>query len=183
MVPTGRFMAGQLMGLADGGRGQAHRGDGGAGTGPDGQVAGHGERFRRQGRETHRVAPFVEQPPLGGVDAPGVVGEDGLQGIGHALVGGAQGRRSGGRAGDDLRVGGGGHKQESGGGALLARRAASPLGTGKGHSSVATHYPFGATILVGAKVTLWTRLQRKFRLALAQSGWPPAVYRADSRVG
>ena len=42
-----------------------------------------------------RVAPVVEQPPLGGVDAPGVVGEDGLQGVGHPPVGGAQGQRSG----------------------------------------------------------------------------------------
>ena len=44
-------------------------------------------------------------------------GEDGFQGVGHALVGGTQGRRGGRRAGDDLRVaGGGGHGQVSGGG-------------------------------------------------------------------
>ena len=42
-------------------------------------------------RHSHLVAPFVEQPPLCGVDALGVVGEDGLQGGGDALVGGPQG--------------------------------------------------------------------------------------------
>ena len=60
---------------------------------------GHGEGFCRQRREAHVVAPVGEQFPLCAIDAPGVVGEDGLQGVGHALVGGAQGRQSRGRAG------------------------------------------------------------------------------------
>ena len=78
-------------------------------AGPHRQVTGDGEGFRRQGAEVHRVAPFsFEKLPLGAVDAPGVVGEEGLQGVGHPLVGGTQGRRSGRRAGDDLRVAGGG---------------------------------------------------------------------------
>ena len=64
--------------------------------------------FHRQGQEAHLAAPVGEQPLLGAVDAPGVVGEDGFQGGGDTLVGGAQRRRSGRRAGDDLRVGGGG---------------------------------------------------------------------------
>ena len=58
------------------------------------QVVGVGEGLRRQGWEAHRVAPFVEQPPLGAVDAAGVFGEDGRKGGGDALVGGAEGRRS-----------------------------------------------------------------------------------------
>ena len=41
----------------------------------------------------------MEQPPLGAVDALGIVGEDGLQGVGYAPVGGAQGRRRGRLAG------------------------------------------------------------------------------------
>ena len=86
-VPAGGFVAGPLVDLGDGATRQAHSSDAGAGTGADGQVAGHDEGFRRQGRETHRVAPFVEQPPLDAVDAAGVVGEDGLQGGGDALVG------------------------------------------------------------------------------------------------
>ena len=51
-------------------------------AGPHRQVTGDGEGFGRQGAEVHRVAPFVEKLPLGAVDAPGVVGEDGLQGVG-----------------------------------------------------------------------------------------------------
>ena len=81
------------MGLGDGGGDQAQGGDADAGTGAGGQVTGHGEGLRRQGAEAHRVAPAGEYAPLGAVDAAGVVGEDGLQGVGHALVGGAQGRR------------------------------------------------------------------------------------------
>ena len=50
------------------------------------QVAGHGEGLRRQGAQSYLVAPASEQPPLGGVDAPGVVGENSFQGVGHALV-------------------------------------------------------------------------------------------------
>ena len=71
-------MAGPLVGLGDGGCGQAQGGDAGAG----GQVAGYGEGLRRQGPQAHLAAPFVEKLPLGTVDAPGVVGEDGLQGVG-----------------------------------------------------------------------------------------------------
>ena len=60
--------------------------------------------------QAHLAVPVVEQPPLGAVDTAGVVGEDGLQGVGDALVGGAL-------AGYDLRVaGGGGHGRVSGGG-------------------------------------------------------------------
>ena len=67
--------------------------DAGAGTGQGGQVAGHGEGFGRQGDESDLVAPAGEDAPLGAVDALGVIGEDGLQGVGHALIGGAQCRR------------------------------------------------------------------------------------------
>ena len=110
-VQAGGFVAGPLVGLGDGGGGQAHGGDGGAIAGAGGQVAGDGEGFRRQGVETHLAIPIGEEPPLGAVDAAGVFGEDGLQGGGNAPVGGAQGRRCGRRAGDDLRgAGGGGHE-------------------------------------------------------------------------
>ena len=109
-------MAGPFVYLRDGATRQAQGGNTGAGAGADGQVAGHGEGFRRQGAQVHAAAPFVEQPPLGAVDAAGVVGEDGRKGVGHPLVGGAQGRRGSGRAGNDLRVAGGGH------GAGLQRR-------------------------------------------------------------
>ena len=103
--------------LGDGGRGQAQGGDAGASIGSGSQIAGDGEGFRRQGCEAHLVAPVVEQTPLGAVDAPGVVGEDRLQGVGHALVSGTQSRHSGGLAEDDLRVGsGGGNRRVSGGG-------------------------------------------------------------------
>ena len=85
-------MAGPFVYLGDGGGGQAQGGDGGAIAGAHCQVAGDGEGLRRQGWEAHRVAPVFKDAPLGGVDAPGVVGEDRLQGVGHALVGGAQGR-------------------------------------------------------------------------------------------
>ena len=68
----------------------------------------------------HLVTPAGEDAPLGAVDAAGVVGEDSLQCVGHALVGGPQGRRSGGLAGDDLGVGGGGHGRVSGGGIARA---------------------------------------------------------------
>ena len=95
------------MRLGNGAGGEPHSGDAGAGVGAGGQVAGHGEGFRRQGAQVHVAAPAFKEPPLGAVDAPGVVGEDRLQGVGHALVGGAQGRQSGGLAGDDLRIGGG----------------------------------------------------------------------------
>ena len=110
-------MAGPLVGLRDGATHQMHGGNAGAITGADGQVAGHGEGFGRQGAQSHQVAPAGEESPLSGVDALGVIGEDGLQGRGHAPVGGAQGRRSGGLAGNDLQAaGGGGHKRVSGGG-------------------------------------------------------------------
>ena len=79
-VPTGRFQLRPLVDLGDGGRGQAQGGDAGAGAGA-----------RRQGAQVHVAAPVVEQPPLGAVDAPGVVGEDGPQGVGHAPVGVPQG--------------------------------------------------------------------------------------------
>ena len=80
-------MAGPLVGF----------GDAGAGIGADGQVAGHGEGFRRQGAQAYAATPVGEESPLGAVDAAGVVGEDGIQSVGHALVGSAQHRRSGGR--------------------------------------------------------------------------------------
>ena len=48
LVPTGRFVAGQLVGLGDGRRGQSQGGDGGAGAGANRQIAGHGERLGRQ---------------------------------------------------------------------------------------------------------------------------------------
>ena len=108
-------MAGPLVGLGNGAGGQAHSGDAGAGAGPHRQVAGHGEGIRRQGAEAYVAAPVVEQTPLGAVEAPGVVGEDGLQGVGHAPVGGAQDRRRRRLAEDDLRIGGG-HGRVSGGG-------------------------------------------------------------------
>ena len=84
--------------------------------------------FRRQGTQVHLVAPAGEDAPLGAVDPAGVVGEDRLQGVGHTLVGGAQGRRSGRRAGD-LRVsGGGGHGRVSGGGVMGGSVAAVVMG-------------------------------------------------------
>ena len=94
-ILAGRFVARPLMGLGDGGGGEPHGGDAGAGAGAGSQVAGDGEGLRRQGREAYVATPVGEQPPLGAVDAAGVVGEDGLQGVGHALVGGAQLRRCG----------------------------------------------------------------------------------------
>ena len=103
------------MGFRDGAGGQAHGRDAGATTGQGGQVAGHGEGLRRQKLEAHVATPVGEESPLGGVDAAGVACEDGLQGVGHAPVGGAQGRRSGRRAGNDLGAGGGGHGRVSGG--------------------------------------------------------------------
>ena len=109
-------MSGPFMRLGYGGGGQAHGGDTGAGAGAGGQVAGHGEGLRRQGAEAHLVAPAVEKLPLGLIDALGVVGEDGLQGFGHALVGGAQSRQGCRFPEDDLGAGGGGHGRVSGGG-------------------------------------------------------------------
>ena len=55
------------------------------------------QRLRRQGAQPHQVVPVVEQTPLGGVDAAGVVGKDGFQTVGHGPVGGAQGIFRGGR--------------------------------------------------------------------------------------
>ena len=69
-------MAGPLVDLGDGGGGQAHGGDARAGAGAGGQVAGDGEGFRRQGVETHLAIPIGEEPPLGAVDAAGVVGQE-----------------------------------------------------------------------------------------------------------
>ena len=66
------------------------------------------EKFAVRYTLAHRVAPVGEEPPLGGVDAAGVVGEDGRKGVGHPLVGGAQSRRCGRLAEDDLGVAGGG---------------------------------------------------------------------------
>ena len=63
--------------------------------GAGGQVAGHGEGLGRQGPEAHLVAPAGEDAPLGPVDPAGVAGEDRLQGVGHAPVGGAQFGRQG----------------------------------------------------------------------------------------
>ena len=82
-------MAGQLVDLGDGGGDQAQGGDAGAITGADRQVAGYGEGLGRQGAQVHVAAPFVEKLPLDLIDTPGVVGEDGLQGVADALVGGA----------------------------------------------------------------------------------------------
>ena len=79
-------------------------------------MTGHGEGLRREGREADLVAPASEDAPLGTVDAAGVVDEDGLQGIGHALVGGPEHGEGRGLAGDDLSAGGGGHGRVSGGG-------------------------------------------------------------------
>ena len=90
------------MGLGDGATRQAHGGDAGAGAGAGGHVASHSEGLGGKRRETDLVAPAGEKPPLGVVDAAGVVGEDGLQGIGHALVGGAQGRQGPEFLGDNL---------------------------------------------------------------------------------
>ncbi len=105
------------MRLGYGGGGQAQGGNAGAITGAGGQVAGHGAGLRRQGAEAYVATPAVEKLPLGGVDPAGVVGKDGLQGVGHALVGGAQGRQGRGLAGDDLQVAGGGsHGRVAGGG-------------------------------------------------------------------
>ena len=103
-ILAGGFMAGPLVGLGDGGRGKPQRRDAGAGTGAGGQVSGHGEGLRRQGREADLVAPAGEDSPLGLVDAPGVVGEDGLHGLGDAPVGGAQRRRGWRLLGNDLRM-------------------------------------------------------------------------------
>ena len=85
-------MAGPFVYLGDGGGGQAQGGNTGAVTGADGQVAGNGEGFDRQGAQANLAALLVEKLPLGAVDAAGVVGQDGLQGVGYARVGGAQGR-------------------------------------------------------------------------------------------
>ena len=101
-------MAGQLVSPSYGRSGQAQGGNAGAVTGAGGQVTGHGEGLGRQGAQVHVAAPVSEDATLGGVDAPGVVGENGLQGVGHALVGGQQGRRRRRLAEDDLRVAGGG---------------------------------------------------------------------------
>ena len=81
------------MAFRDRAGGQAHGGNVGADIGASGQVTGHGEGLGGQGREAHLVAPAGEVAPLGPVDAAGVACEDGLQGVGHALVGGAPGRR------------------------------------------------------------------------------------------
>ena len=104
------------MDLGDGGGGEAYGCHAGAITGADGQVASHGEGLGGQGTQTHLATPLVEEPPLGGIDALGVVGEDGLQGFGHALVGGAPSSQGRGFLGDDLGAGGGGHGRVSGGG-------------------------------------------------------------------
>ena len=64
----------------------------------------------------HVGARASEDAPLDAVDALGVVGEDGLQGVGHALVGGAQGRQGCRFLEDDLGAGGGGYGRVSGGG-------------------------------------------------------------------
>jgi len=89
-VPAGGLQLRPLVGFRDGRRGQPDGGDAGAGAGPGGQVAGHGEGLRRQSNEPDLVAPAGEDAPLGPVDAAGVVGEDRLQGVGHALVGSPQ---------------------------------------------------------------------------------------------
>ncbi len=81
------------MRLGYGGGGQAQGDNAGAITGAGGQVAGHGAGLRLQEAKAYVATPAVEKLPLGGVDPAGVVGEDGLQGVGHARVGGAQGRR------------------------------------------------------------------------------------------
>ena len=120
--PAGQVLRHHLDGQPGGVRGEVHRliGNGagvkGGGSGAHCQVAGHGESVGRHPLQPHVVAPAGEESPLGAVDAAGIVGEDGLQGIGHALVGGAQSRRSGGRAGDDLVASGGGYRRVSGGG-------------------------------------------------------------------
>ena len=44
------------------------------------QVAGHGAGLGRQGCEADLGAPPVEEPPLGPVDATGVLGDHRLQG-------------------------------------------------------------------------------------------------------
>ena len=116
-VPAGLFQLRPLVGLGDGAGDQPQGGDGGAGARPGCQVAGHGGGLGRQGAEAHVATPVGEEPLLGAVDALGVVGEDGLQGVGHAPVGGEQRRQGRGGAGDDRRVaGGGGHGRVSGGG-------------------------------------------------------------------
>ena len=92
-VPAGRFQLRPLTRFRDGRRGQPDGGDGCAGVRPGGQVARHGEGLRWQGSEARLAAPVVEQTPLSPVDPVGVVGENGLQGVGHALVCGAQGRQ------------------------------------------------------------------------------------------
>ena len=93
-----------LVGFRDGRHGQPQRRDAGAGTSAGGQVAGHGEGLGRQGLQSHLATPASEKFPLGVVNAPGVVGEDGLQGLGHALIGGAQGWRCRRLMWNDLKV-------------------------------------------------------------------------------
>ena len=90
-------------------------------AGADGQVAGHGEGFRRHERRRSDVTAPAHQKSRHwvAVDPAGVVGEDGRPG--RRLL---PGRRpagltyqGGGFLRDDLRVaGGGGHKRISGGG-------------------------------------------------------------------
>ena len=100
--PAGRFQFRPLVGFGDSGGGQAHGGDAGAG----GRVAGYGEGLSGERLQANLVAPAFKDAPLGLIDAAGVVGEDRLQGFGHALVGGAQRRQGCGFSGDDLRAGG-----------------------------------------------------------------------------
>ena len=80
-----------LVSLGDGGGGQAQGGNAGASTGANRQIAGHGEGLSWQGAQVHAAAPAFKEPPLGAVDAAGVVGEDGRKGVCHAPVGGPQG--------------------------------------------------------------------------------------------
>ena len=106
-------MTRSLVRLGDGGGGQAQGGDAGAGTGPHRQVTGRRQWIGRQGSEVQVATPAGEESPLGGVDAPSVVGEDGLQG------GGDQGticRLSGAVVMDDSGGGGfGGQKMRDNG--------------------------------------------------------------------
>ena len=97
-------MAGPLVGL----------GDAGAAAGPGGQVAGHGEGFRRQRPEGQLGAPVVKEAPLGPVDPSGVGGEGGLQGGGDGLLGSAQFRQGRGPAGNELQVVDGGVQDHKG---------------------------------------------------------------------
>ena len=95
-------MAGPLVGLGDGGCGQAECCDTGAGIGAGSQVAGYGEGVPPAGCGGLRRHTVVEQPPLGAVDALGIFGEDGLQGVGRPgrrRAGPAQRREGGGRSG------------------------------------------------------------------------------------